>query len=108
SGAEVAYDTAAECAVSYGFGYFRIGVDYAHDSTFDRDILVQRVANPFSIYGDPWSTEADSADWNVAFVTELIPRSLFETRYRDAEPVDWDAGDYAGLEMPWRDGEQVL
>ena len=27
-------------------------------------------ANPFSVYGDPYSQRWDSADWNTAFVVE--------------------------------------
>jgi hypothetical protein len=108
SGADVAYDTAAESAISCGFGYFRIMVAYTHDDSFDQEILIQRVANPFSVYGDPYSTAADSSDWDIAFVTELVPRSVFERRYMDAEPVDWQGGAYSDLQLPWMDGEQIL
>ena len=62
--AEVAYDTALDFAVTGGFGYFRINTRYADDSSFDQDLVIERVADPFSIYGDPDSTAADSADWD--------------------------------------------
>src|SRR5262245_25983705 len=38
SKADVAYDTAVDCAVSNGFGYFRIGTDYADDYSFALDL----------------------------------------------------------------------
>ena len=63
SNADVAYDTAFESAVSAGFGFYRISTDYAHDDSFDMDIRIERVANPFSITFDPSSMEADSSDW---------------------------------------------
>src|SRR5690606_40525477 len=69
------YDTGVECAVTGGFGYWRIGLDYAFDDTFDMDIMIKRVINPFSIYGDPYSTEADSSDWNTAFVVDRDRKS---------------------------------
>ena len=108
SKADVAYDTALESAVTMGFGYFRINSCYAEDDSFDLDLRIERVANPFSIWGDPQSTAADSADWNVAFATELMSRAAFEAAYRGADPVDWEGDAYAGLKSLWVDGEQVL
>ena len=108
SNADVAYDTAAECAASGGFGYFRIGLDYAHDDTFDLDITIDRVSNPLQVYGDPFSTAADSSDWNSAFVTELVPFKQFQKLYKGAEEVDWHGSDYSELESPWIEDETVL
>ena len=108
SKADVAYDTALESAVTMGFGYFRINSQYAEDDSFDLDLRIERVANPFSIWGDPHSTAADSADWNVAFAAELMSRTAFEAAYKGADAVDWQGDAYAGLKSPWTDGEQVL
>jgi hypothetical protein len=81
SSADTAYDTATESAVSGGFGYFTIDIDFAHDDTFDLDICIKRVPDPLLIYGDPNSTEADSSDWNSAFETVFIPNDDFERDY---------------------------
>jgi len=108
SDAEVAYDTALDFAVTGGFGYFRINTRYARDDSFEQDIAIERVANPFSIYGDPNSTAADSSDWNTAFVVDSLPKAAFEARWKGAEPVDWAADSYAGLNGPWLDGDQVM
>ncbi len=91
SKADIAYDTAIDSAVSNGFGYFRIDIEYARDDSFEQDIVINRIANPFTVYGDPASTAADSSDWNVAFVTEIMRKDLFEAEYPDAEAVDWEA-----------------
>jgi hypothetical protein len=107
SRADHAYDTALECAVTMGFGWFRINTAYACDDAFDLDLVIERIANPFSVWGDPHSTAADSADWNLGFVTELMTRAAFEARYKGAEAVDWTSGAYGGLESPWMDGEEV-
>lgn len=93
SNADVAYDTSVDQAVSGGFGYFRVNIDYACDDTFDLDIKIERIANQFTVYGDPDSTAADSSDWNIAFVTELLSRDEFEERYPDAAPTNVDGGD---------------
>jgi len=85
SDAEVAYDTALECAATSGLGYFKINTRYAHDDTFDQDICVERVVNPFAIYGDPNSTAADSSDWDSAFELEVVTQKAFEKRWGEAE-----------------------
>lgn len=109
SNADVAYDTAIECAVTGGFGYFRIGLDYQYSDSFDMDLTIQRVANPLSIYGDPNSSAADSSDWNVAFVTERLSKKQFERLYPDAEMVDWDDDSWSGDGMSiWRPDEDVI
>ena len=89
SGADAAYDTAVDCAASGGFGFFRVKLDYAHDDSFDLDILIDRISNPLSVYGDPMSTAVDSSDWNHAFVTDLYSEEAFKDRWPDAEPVSW-------------------
>lgn len=108
SNADVAYDTALECAVTMGFGYWRVNIDYAHDDTFDKDLLIERIANPFSVYADPDSTAADSSDWNCAFVTELISKDEFERKYKDKKPTNWFADGYEQLNAPWVEDENVL
>lgn len=90
SGADAAYDTAVECAASGGFGYFRIKLDYAHDDSFDLDILIDRIPNALTVYGDPWSTAVDSSDWNHAFITETMSEEEFKKRYPDNEATSWD------------------
>ena len=50
SKADLAYDTAIDCATSGGFGYFRVDLDYADDDTFDMDIRINRILNPLTIY----------------------------------------------------------
>lgn len=107
SDAEVAYDTALDFAVTGGFGYFRINTRYASDDTFDQDLVIERVANPFSIYGDPASTAADSSDWNTAFVVDAIPRAEFAARWKGADMVDWEADAYGGVADAWRQDDRV-
>lgn len=108
SKADVAYDTALDHAATSGFGYFRIGTRHTCDDTFDLDIVIDRIANPFSVYGDPFSTAADSSDWNSAFVVEMMPREAFASQYKGAEAIDWDATGYLGLNAPWREDDEIM
>jgi len=114
SNADVAYDTAIEASVSGGFGYWRVGLDYAYDDTFDMDLSIDRVANQFSVYGDPDDMGADSSGWNVAFVVEPLREAEYLAKYKGKKNTDGnevcvdfesDAWSNAGV---WRDGDTVM
>ena len=108
SNADTAYDTGAECAVTGGFGYWRVSMDYAYDDAFDMDLLIKRVSNPFSIYGDPNSREADSSDWDKAFVVDQLSKAQFESQWGDKAQVDWDDESWSAMAgTSWRDGDYV-
>jgi hypothetical protein len=92
SNADIAYDTALDHAVTAGYGYFRITTDYASDDVFDQDIRIERVTNPLNVYGDPQSQAADSSDWNVAFITEMMKESEFKRKYPKASTLGFSEG----------------
>src|SRR5258706_11033976 len=108
SKADVAYDTAVDCAVSNGFGYFRINTDYADDDSFELDLRIERIANPFSVYGDPLSTPTDSADSNQCFVTEVLGHDAFRAKYKGAAAVNWSDSGYERMPAPWAQEKSVL
>lgn len=108
SNAEVAYDTALDFAVTGGWGYFRINTAFTSDDSFDQDLMIERIANPLSVYADPDDQGADSANWNHAFVVDTLSRDDFEKKYKGADPVDWEFGEYAKLPEGWCDGERVV
>lgn len=108
SKAEVAEDTALDFASAMGFGYMRVAVDYTCNDTFDQDILVERVANPFSIYGDPDSTSATSEDWNLAFETDWYSKSRFQSKGWKWSDLDLPSFEADSTDEPkWYDGKRV-
>lgn len=106
SNADVAYDTALDHAVTGGFGYFRIVTEYAADDVFDQDIKIERISNPLTVYGDPYSTAADSSDWNECFITDLITRADFKKRYPKATATEFKA-DQKDRDMHWFDDDRI-
>lgn len=108
SDADVAYDTAADCAVSGGFGYFRINTAYTSDDTFDQDIVIERIADPLTVLPDPDGESADGSDWNCCFISNTMLKDDFEAQYKGADAVDWDDLGYSKLDAPWYDDEHVL
>lgn len=106
SNADVAYDTAVECAVGGGVGYFRIKADYAHADAFEMDLAIERIANPLSVYPDPASVSADSSDWNECFVVTRMTKDEYENQFGDdEEPVDWESDAWKG---DWLSDDGVL
>ena len=49
SNAGVAYGTAVDQAVTGGFGFFRIDIDYAHQNSFDLQAQIKRIPNALSV-----------------------------------------------------------
>jgi hypothetical protein len=107
SNAEVAYDTAADNAVTGGFGYFRITTDYAADDVFDQDIRIERIANSLSVVPDPYCMDADSANWNDAFITETYSLDTFRKKWPDADASSFE-GDRKDVAPDWLDGDDVM
>jgi len=91
-----------------GWGYWRVNVDYAYDDTFDLDMCIEAVPNPFSVYGDPYSTKADSSDWNSAFVVDMLTKDQFKAKYKGADPMSSWAQEYNELPAPWGGDDMVM
>ena len=107
SDADNAYDTALDWAASAGMGFFRVNVEYAADDVFEKEIRVDRIANPFTVLPDPNGMSADGSDWKSCFVTEWVAHDDFRERYPDAEAVDWKQ--LNRVEGPsWADEKHVL
>ena len=108
SNAAVAYDTAIDCAASGGFGYFRVDVEYPYNNGFDKELRINRIANPLQVVSDPYSQAADSSDWNSCFVTSLMTKDEFGKRYKGAEKSNWVETEYMGLDQAWMNGDEIL
>lgn len=85
SKADIAYDTACDNQVTMGFGYFRIITEYCYPDSFDQEIKIKRIKNPFTVYFDPNAVEPDYSDAKWAFVISDMSRKEFEREYPDAK-----------------------
>jgi hypothetical protein len=85
SAADVAYDTAVNSAAAIGFGYFRVVTDYCSPDSFDQELRVKRIRNPFTVYFDPASVEPDGSDSKFVIITEKMMKEEFKAQYPDAE-----------------------
>jgi len=95
SDADIAYDTAAEHQVTSGLGYIRVMADYVNDDSFDQDIFIKRVKNPFRVHMDPDIQDPAGSDAKWCFIDEDLTEDEFKAQYPDADPIDWKFADDA-------------
>lgn len=108
SAADAAYDTAVNSAAGIGFGYFRLKTDYTDDDSFDQEIQIKRIRNPFTVYFDPASTEPDGSDAQWVIITEKMTKAEFASKYPDAETTIQgfglgSPGDSQSADWVWQD-----
>jgi len=85
SNADHAYDNAFEYAVRMGWGYMRVRTDYISEDSFDQEIYIDPVDNPFTVYYDPNSVAPDGSDADRCLITTMMLKSEFRKLYPDAD-----------------------
>lgn len=81
SNARLAYDTAIDQAVTGGFGFFRIVIDYCSIDSFYLEARIERIPFAPQVHWDPSSTAFDSSDWEFAFISSLMTKRQYEEKY---------------------------
>jgi len=107
SNADVAYDTAVNCAAACGFGYFRLITEYCDEKSFDQDIRFKRIRNPFTVYCDPFAGEPDGSDQMRCMLTEQIERKAFIRQYGEEAAGSNDISTGTGDAVSWTCTETV-
>lgn len=88
SNANQVYALAGEDQVSCGVGNFQVKLVYATDDTFDQDIKIEHIPNPFAVVWDASSVEPTGKDADHCFVVDEVARKVFEKAYPDALPSE--------------------
>lgn len=108
SNADVAYDTAFDGAVTHGRGFIRVITDYTSPTSFDQELIIKRVRNPFTVYMDPGSTEPDGSDMNWCFITEELLTEDYKAQYKGTELASMDDFTALGDEgREWTQGDKI-
>jgi hypothetical protein len=81
SAAEKAYNTAFCNLVECGFGYFRVTTDFTDEKSFDLDIRIEEIEDPFSVLLDP--------EKQYAIIMQGISKEEFEERFDGKAAGDW-------------------
>lgn len=97
SGADNVYDTASSNAIRASIGWIRVQTKYCDEKSFDQEIEILDVFNPFSVYIDPNIKKKDGSDAEFGFVFDPVPRKEFAERWPKANPVDFEQYGETGL-----------
>ena len=85
SNADNAYDTAFDHAVRMGWGYWRVTTDYVKQDSFDQEIFIEAIQNPFTVYFDPNSEAVDGSDADRCLITTMMSKAKFRELYPDSD-----------------------
>lgn len=110
SDADVAYDRACESQVRCGIGFIRVLTEYSDPMSFDQDIKISSIPNPFMVHLDPSSTEPDGSDAEWGFIGEDIVRENYLEAYPDSKLAQMSASTWQGIadQAPgWMSGEKA-
>jgi hypothetical protein len=99
SKADIIYAEAGEQALAGGFGYWRILTKYTDDS-FNQDIYIEHIENPFSVYLDPKR--------NYGFIRKPLKKKEFEKQYPKAQPIDFDLQSVGEEYELWYEDDKIF
>ena len=108
SDADIAYEVAAESAATCSMGALRVLADYADERSFDQELYIEAIPNPFAVVWDPLAKHPTRRDAEYCFVTSLINRDKFKEQYPDATLTDWERGEAPEYASDWNHGDDVM
>ena len=85
SKADQVYETALDQSAKGSFGYFKVSTRYCGNKTFDQELRIERITNPFAVLIDPYAKEADKSDMMWAFELEWMPRDDYQAEFGKSE-----------------------
>ncbi|HEA67222.1 MAG TPA: hypothetical protein ENI07_10440, partial [Desulfobacterales bacterium] len=88
SDSNAVYQWGLQCAVDSGLGAWTVDIVHIDDNAFEKELVIKRISNPYTVYLDPKAQEPTSKDGRYAFITELISRKEFKARYPGKVPSD--------------------
>jgi hypothetical protein len=108
SNADLAYDTAGDFQVSIGEGYWRICSRYVAEDSFDQELYIDRIRNPFTVYMDPSAAMPDGSDAEWCILTSSMKKSAFRKKYPHAKVADVNDLGPGDDKAVWASAEEVI
>lgn len=99
-------DYAAKYQVDGGMGAWRVLHDYFDDESFEQDIFIEAIPNPFTLFWAPHAVKPlkEDSDWWI--LTEKLPQEEYEYEYAGKEVINWPSHEFDDDEE-WDHGETV-
>jgi hypothetical protein len=103
SSARTAYNTGFDFALKGGFGAWRVYPKYVDDS-FDQEICIGRIENPFTVHFDPSAKDFLKRDAWWALISERISRKEYEAMHPDMDAADLDL---SSRDQDWLTSDEI-
>ncbi len=104
--ADAAIDNAAESSTGVGRGFFRVNNRYVDDNSFDQELVIKAVPDPFSVHWDKTAKEIDLSDAKYMFLSEIISAEDYKEQYPDRTQESFESG--SGKTNPlWVEGDNI-
>ena len=107
SNADNAYDNAYNYAVRMGWGYWRVDHRYVRDDSFDQEIFIDPIDNPFTVYLDPNSIAVDGSDQERCLITTMMPKTTFRELYPDVDETSFLSRGTGDTQSEWITKEDI-
>lgn len=102
------YEAAGEMAAGCSMGFWRIRTDYCADDTFDQEILIDPIHNPFSVYFDPDARHSTRMDARWCFIIEEMEPEAFKAAYPKAKADDVTEAHRPVEFINWTKNEKIV
>lgn len=104
------YSWGAECAISCGIGHWKVVTDYRDADSFDQEIMIRRIMDPFAVLWDGNATALDRCDAEHVTETEIMTQAAYKKKWpkqKDRNPSDVPLMPLVGSTLYWRSGDLV-
>lgn len=102
------YEKAGEQAAECSQGAFRILTEYESETSFNQVIRIASIHNPLSVYWDPGARDSTRADAKFCFITSLMRRDEFKSKYPGKQMVDVEHDGVTDGAQYWSSGGDVV
>ena len=94
SNADDAYDNAVNFAIRCSIGYIRVDHDFTDNMSFEQELYIERIVNPFAVLFDPKSIEADGSDAKYCFVLDRMCLEQYREEYPGKSEASFSLTDH--------------
>jgi hypothetical protein len=107
SEAGVAYDTAADCAVTAGWGYCRMIAEFVAPDSFQKDLRILPILNIFTVYMDPGAIMPAGQDAWWVIISTKMKRTEYKRQYQRMDNAQWEDSGRDEWRIDWEDKEEI-
>lgn len=110
SNAVSAYANASFYQTAIGTGYFRISSRYIDEASFDQDLVIKPIDNPFTVLYDQHSVEPDGKDADVCLVVKEMSPYEYKNKFGNSKlAAHFDGRDVSDfpIDLGWANDNTV-